>query len=86
MTWDDKVEMVNLLNNGEAKKAADIIIKNKENIDPQAIEMILDGFNISDAEYLMPIVDIIETWQSPSLRSAIRIQAFLDKIHNKLVD
>lgn len=73
MTWDEKVEMVGLLNNGQYEEAVEYI-RDKE-IDPQAMDMFVTGFDITEYDLLRPIEDIITSYDSNSLdwRSGVRL-------------
>lgn len=74
MTWDEKVEMVGLLNNGQYTEAVDYV-RGKE-IDPQAMDMFVTGFDITEYELLRPIEDIITSYDPNSLdwRSEVRLE------------
>ena len=74
MTWDEKIEMVGLLNNGQYAGAVEYV-RDKE-IDPQAMDMFVTGFDITEYELLRPIENIITAYDSNSLdyRSGIRLE------------
>lgn len=83
MTWDEKVEMVGLLNNGQYKEAVEYI-RNKE-IDPQAMDMFVTGFDITEYELLRPIEDVITSYDSNSLdwRSGVRLETMKQFLKKK---
>ena len=75
MVWDDKVELAKLLNNDKYAEAVDFI-KGKD-IDAQAMDMFITGFDIAKIELLQPIKDVILSYDSQllDLRSAVRLGA-----------
>ena len=75
MVWDDKVELAKLLNNGEYAEAVDFI-KGKD-IDAQAMDMFITGFDLAKIELLQPIKDVILSYDNQllTLMSAIRLKA-----------
>ena len=82
MTWDDKGEMIRLLNNGMYKEAVDFFGKEKD-WDDQAVEMFVLGFDLTQCELLEPIRERITSVQTYDFRTAMRlahIQLELDKI------
>ena len=83
MTWDEKVEMVGLLNNGQYEEAVEYI-RGKE-IDPQAMDMFVTGFDITEYELLRPIEDIITSYDSNSLdwRSGVRLETMKEVLKRK---
>lgn len=74
MEWNDKVELAKLLNKGKYAEAVDFI-KGKD-IDAQAMDMFITGFDLTKIELLQPIKDVILSYDSQSLdwRSAIRFE------------
>ena len=83
MTWDEKVEMVGLLNNGQYTETVEYI-RNKE-IDPQAMDMFVTGFDITEYELLRPIEDIITSYDSNSLdwESGVRLETMKQFLKKK---
>lgn len=75
MEWNDKVELVKLLNNGKYAEAVDLI-KGKD-IDAQAMDMLVIGFDLTKIELLQPIKDVILSYDNQllTLMSAIRLEA-----------
>lgn len=83
MTWDEKVEMVGLLNNGQYADAVEYV-RDKE-IDPQAMDMFVTGFEITEYELLRPIENIITAYDSNSLdwRSGVRLETMKQFLKKK---
>lgn len=83
MIWDEKVKMVGLLNNGQYEEAVEYI-RDKE-IDPQAMDMFVTGFDITEYELLRPIEDIITSYGSNSLdwRSGVRLETMKQFLKKK---
>lgn len=65
MVWDDKVELAKLLNNDKYAEAVDFI-KGKD-IDAQAMDMFITGFDLAKIELLQPIKDVILSYDSQLL-------------------
>jgi hypothetical protein len=74
MEWNDKIEMAKLLNNGNYAEAVEFI-KDKE-MDAQAMDMFITGFNLSQWKLLEPIRNLILSYDSGVLdfRSALRLE------------
>ena len=74
MEWNDKVEMAKLLNNDKYAEAVDFI-KGKD-MDAQAMDMFITGFDLAKIELLQPIKDVILSYDSQLLdfRSTIRLE------------
>lgn len=74
MEWNDKIELCTLLNNGNYAEAVEFI-KNKD-IDPQAMDMFLTGFDFTKFHMLQPIKDIMLSYDSSKLdwRSSFRLE------------
>ena len=83
MTWDEKLEMVGLLNIGQYKEEVEYIRGNE--IDPQAMDMFVTGFDITEYELLRPIENIITSYDSNSLdwRSGVRLETMKEILKNK---
>lgn len=74
MEWNDKIEMAQLLNNGNYAEAVEFI-KDKE-MDAQAMDMFITGFDLSQWKLLEPIRSLILSYDSGMLdwSSAFRMQ------------
>lgn len=74
MEWNDKIELCTLLNNGNYAESAEFI-RNKD-IDPQAMDMFITGFDLTKFQMLQPIKDIILSYDSSKLdlRSSFRLE------------
>lgn len=74
MTWDEKVEMVNLLNDGNYEEAVSYI--SKKEVDSQAMDMFVTGFNLTKMNLLNPIKELIMNFDSGLLdfRSGLRLE------------
>lgn len=84
MEWNDKIELCTLLNNENYAEAVDFI-RNKD-IDPQAMDMFITGFDLTKFQMLQPIKDIILSYDSSKLdwRSSFRIESLKEKLLNSL--
>lgn len=82
MEWNEKIELCTLLNNGEYADAVEFI-RNKE-IDPQAMDMFITGFDLTMYQILQPIKDIILSYDGSKLdwRSEFRLELLKEKITN----
>ena len=74
MEWNDKVSLAKLLNNGKYAEAVDFL-KGKD-IDAQAMDIFITGFDLTKVELLQPIKDVILSYDSQLLdwRSAVRLE------------
>ena len=74
MTWDEKVEMVKFLNDGDYEKAVSYIL-GKE-VDNQAMDMFVTGFDLTKMEFLNPIKELIMNFDSDLLdfRCGLRLE------------
>lgn len=74
MTWDEKVEMIKFLNNGEYENAVAYI--SEKEIDNQAMDMFVTGFSLTKMDLLNPIKELIMNFDSELLdfRSGLRIE------------
>lgn len=83
MTWDEKIEMVKLLNNDQYKETVEYV--QDKVIDPQAMDMFVTGFDISECELLRPIETIIMTYDLNSLdwRSGLRLETMKEYLKGK---
>ena len=57
MTWDEKVEMVKFLNDGNYENAVSYI--SEKEVDNQAMDMFVTGFDLTKMELLKPLKDFI---------------------------
>lgn len=75
MEWSDKVELAKLLNNACYAEAVDFV-KGKD-IDAQAMDIFITGFDLTKIGLLQPIKDVILSYDSQLLdwRSAVRLGA-----------
>lgn len=81
MTWEDKGEMIRLMNNGLYKEAVELFSK-EQDWDDQAVTMFVFGFDLTQCNLLEPIKDRITKVQTEDFRTALRlgvIQAYFDK-------
>ena len=74
MTWDEKVEMVKLLNDGDYEDAVSYI--SQKEVDNQAMDMFVTGFSLTKMELLNPIKEFIMNFDSALLdfRSGLRLE------------
>lgn len=74
MTWDEKIEMVKFLNNNNYEEAVSYI-SGKE-VDNQAMDMFVTGFDLTKMELLKPIKDFIMNFDSDLLNfcSGLRLE------------
>lgn len=84
MEWNDKIEMANLLNNGKYAEAVEFI-KDKE-IDAQAMDMFITGFDLIQWKLLEPIRSLVLSYDSGMLdfRSAIRMELAKEELLKSL--
>ena len=85
MKWEDKGEMIRLLNNGKYEEAVGFFGK-EQDWDDQAVEMFVLGFDLTKCALLEPIRERITKVNTPDFRTAMRlavIQEELDKIKNE---
>jgi len=80
MKWEDKIEMVKLLNSGKYKEAVDFFSKEEE-WDDQAVDMFVTGFNLVKWELLRPIKERITSVKCNDFRVAVRL-AYIDTMLN----
>ena len=82
MEWNEKIELCTLLNNGEYADSVEFI-RNKE-IDPQAMDMFITGFDLTMYQILQPIKDIILSYDGSKLdwRSKFRLELLKEKMSN----
>lgn len=74
MTWEEKVVMVKLLNDGDYEDAVSYI--SQKEVDNQAMDMFVTGFSLTKMELLNPIKEFIMNFDSALLdfRSGLRLE------------
>lgn len=77
MKWEDKIQMISLLNEEKYKEAVDLLSKERD-WDDQAIDMFVTGFDLTHRELIEPIRERLKTVTTNNPRVAIRLAA-LDK-------
>ena len=84
MEWNDKIQMTELLNNGKYAETVEFI-KDKE-IDAQAMDMFITGFDLSQYALLEPIRDFILSYDSRVLdwRSSFRLALAKERLLKSL--
>ena len=84
MEWNDKIEMAQLLNNGNYAEAVEFI-KDKE-MDAQAMDMFITGFDLSQWKLLEPIRSLILSYDSGMLdwSSTLRLELAKEKLLKSL--
>ena len=91
MTWEDKVEMVRLFNNGLYEEAIDFFGK-QDDWDVQACDMFVTGMDLSKCEMCLPLDERIQKVEAATLqgfRSQMRwamLQVELDKLTGRKED
>lgn len=80
MTWDEKIELAKLLNNCQYKDAVEFV-SNKE-IDPQAMDIFVTGFDLTKIELLKPIGSIIIQYEPDKLdwRSGLMLETIKEAL------
>lgn len=79
MTWENKTEMIRLLNNEKYEEAVDFFRKEND-WDDQAVEMFVLGFNLTKCELLKPIKERIVNVTSPDFRTAFRLAIIQEEL------
>ena len=84
MEWNDKKELCTLLNDGNYTEAVEFI-RNKD-IDPQAMDMFITGFDLTKFQILQPIKDIILSYDGNKLDwgSSVRFELLKEKLLKNL--
>ena len=74
MTWEEKVEMVKFLNDGNYENAVSYI--SEKEVDNQAMDMFVTGFDLTKMDLLNPIKDFVMNFDSGLLdfRSGLRLE------------
>lgn len=86
MKWETKVELAKALNNGDNKKVCDIVLNN--DMDFQALDMLLTGMNLCNYEDYRPIMckiqeNALAIMNNLRLREFMRMQILLEKLYEK---
>ena len=84
MKWNDKIQMAKLLNNGKYAEAVEFI-KDKD-IDAQAMDMFITGFDLNQCTLLEPIRSLILSYNTEVLDypSSFRIELAKLELLNSL--
>lgn len=88
MTWEDKIEMVRLFNNGQLEEAISFF-GSQEDWDLQAIDMFVTAVDLSKVELCLPLdkrLQKIDASSLPSFRSQLRmamLQTQFDKLQGR---
>ena len=77
MTWEDKGEMIRLMNNRLYKEAVELFSK-EQDWDDQAVTMFVFGFDLTQCNLLEPIKDRITKVQTEDFRTALRLGTVFD--------
>lgn len=83
MEWTEKVILVTALNNGEYKEAVNIMLRNENCIDNQAMQMFANGFSLLEAKNLSPIRHILYRYKHRSVgecRADMRIALMIEDL------
>lgn len=83
MTWDEKVEMVKFLNDGNYEEAVSYI--SEKEVDNQAMDMFVTGFDLTKMELLNPIKDFVMNFDSGLLdfRSGLRLETMKEYLKSQ---
>ena len=81
MEWEDKVKMVDLLNNGLYQEAVDLFGEERD-WDGQAVIMFINGFDLTKCSLLEPIKERICNATTEDFRTALRL-ALIQEHFNK---
>lgn len=83
MKWTEKVLLVTALNNEEYKEAVNIMLRNENCIDDQAMQMFANGFDVLQPKLLKPIQHILNRYKRRSTgdtRADLRISLMLEDL------
>lgn len=89
MEWTEKVILVTALNNGEYKEAVNIMLRNENCIDDQAMQMFANGFSVLQPKLLKPIQHIFNRYKRRSTgdnRADWRIALMIEDLENTKFD
>ena len=83
MTWEEKVEMVKFLNDGNYENAVSYI--SEKVVDNQAMDMFVTGFDLTKMELLNPIKDFVMNFESGLLdfRSGLRLETMKEYLKSQ---
>ena len=83
MTWEEKVEMVKFLNDGNYENAVSYI--SEKEVDNQAMDMFVTGFDLTKMELLNPIKDFVMNFESGLLdfRSGLRLETMKEYLKSQ---
>ena len=83
MTWDEKVEMVKFLNDGNYENAVSYI--SEKEVDNQAMDMFVTGFDLTKMDLLNPIKDFVMNFDSGLLdfRSGLRLETMKEYLKSQ---
>lgn len=78
MTWEDKVQLCSLSNNGQEQEMIEHFKQHIDDIDPQAMDMFITAVNIDDniRNKLSDIEDFVMQYESSKLdfRTGLRLE------------
>lgn len=87
MTWEDKVQLCNLSNNGKEQEMIEHFKQHIDDIDPQAMDMFITAVTIDDniTEKLSGIKGFIMQYDSNKLdfRTGLRLECIKGMFHLK---
>lgn len=87
MTWEDKVQLCSLSNNGQEQEMIEYFKQHIDNIDPQAMDMFITAVNIDDniTNKLSDIKDFILQYDSSNFdfRTGLRLECIKEMFHLK---
>lgn len=87
MTWEDKVQLCNLSNNGKEQEMIEHFKQHIDDIDPQAMDMFITAVTIDDniTKKLSDIKDFIMQYDSNKLdfRTGLRLECIKGMFHLK---
>ena len=83
MTWEEKVEMVKFLNDGNYENAVSYI--SEKEVDNQAMDMFVTGFDLTKMDLLNPIKDFVMNFDSGLLdfRSGLRLETMKEYLKSQ---
>ena len=83
MTWDEKVEMVKFLNDGNYENAVSYI--SEKEVDNQAMDMFVTGFDLTKMDLFIPIKDFVMNFDSGLLdfRSGLRLETMKEYLKSQ---
>lgn len=86
MEWETKIELAEALNDGDNKKACEIVLNNE--MDMQAWDMFLTGMNLSQCEDYRPILSKLkenkkDISEKLGLREFLRMNTLIKELEDK---